>query len=141
MIEKVAAVIIRDHQVLVCRKHGTGVFLSPGGKIEPGETAEQCLRRELREELDVSLAVIRPFGTYTAASALEDEQVRVQVFIANIDGEPEPSTEIVELAWVGSDVGRNNGLSVGSVFAEQVIPDLIDEGMIVPDERQDLWNG
>lgn len=134
MIEKAAAVIIRHQEVLVCRKLGTDVFLSPGGKLETRETMEQCLKREVREELDVGLDWVRPFGAYSAASALEADQVRIEVFIVGIDGEPSPSSEIVELAWVGADLGRGSGITVGSVFAEQVIPDLVDEGMIAPIE-------
>jgi 8-oxo-dGTP diphosphatase len=49
------AIVLRDHQVLVCqRKRGSRYELKwefPGGKVEPGESLEDCVRRELREEL------------------------------------------------------------------------------------------
>lgn len=57
MVRVVAAVIRRDGDVLLCRRRLTdrhpGKWEFPGGKLEPGESIEQCLRRELREELDV----------------------------------------------------------------------------------------
>jgi len=56
-----AAIIIRAGEVLVARRrpglHLAGHWEFPGGKIEPGETAEQCLVRELREELGIDCRV------------------------------------------------------------------------------------
>jgi 8-oxo-dGTP diphosphatase len=50
-----AAVIISDGKVLIARrKKGEtheGLWEFPGGKVEPGETPQQCLERELIEEL------------------------------------------------------------------------------------------
>ena len=59
-----AAVIMRDGQVFATQR-GYGAYKDywefPGGKIEPGETAEEALAREIREELDTEIAVEAPF--------------------------------------------------------------------------------
>lgn len=60
LIRVVAAVVSRDGELLVCqrplhKRHG-GLWEFPGGKCEPGESDEDALRRELREELGVELA-------------------------------------------------------------------------------------
>ena len=59
-----AAVILRDGQVFATQR-GYGAYKDywefPGGKIEPGETAEEALAREIREELDTEIAVEAPF--------------------------------------------------------------------------------
>jgi 8-oxo-dGTP diphosphatase len=56
-----AAVIERDGRLLVTRRlegsHMGGRWEFPGGKCEPGETVEQCLAREIREELGAEVVV------------------------------------------------------------------------------------
>ncbi|HHT91046.1 MAG: (deoxy)nucleoside triphosphate pyrophosphohydrolase [Bacillota bacterium] len=55
-----AAIIQQGDQVLLCqRKEGAlaGKWEFPGGKIEDGETPEECLVREIREELGITIEV------------------------------------------------------------------------------------
>ena len=61
MIEVAAGLIIRSSEILVCQRKRTARYPLqwefPGGKLEPGETAAQCLRRELQEELGIDAVV------------------------------------------------------------------------------------
>ena len=58
---RVAAAIIRDGDRIFATQRGYGPYKDgwefPGGKIEPGETPEQALKREIREELDAEIEV------------------------------------------------------------------------------------
>ena len=60
MIEVVAAIICQDNQIFATQR-GYGDFKDgwefPGGKVEPGETPETALVREIREELAVEISV------------------------------------------------------------------------------------
>ncbi|WP_237189318.1 NUDIX domain-containing protein [Rothia nasimurium] len=51
----VSALVIRNSlgEVLTVRKRGTTGFMLPGGKPEPGETAEETARREAAEDVNV----------------------------------------------------------------------------------------
>lgn len=57
----VTAAVIRDgDKVLIAQRQGAplaGKWEFPGGKLEPGEGPEECLARELREELGIEVAV------------------------------------------------------------------------------------
>lgn len=68
MLKVAAAVIVRDGLVMAARKraglHLAGLWEFPGGKIEPGETPEECLRRELWEEFGVRCEI----GSFLAES-------------------------------------------------------------------------
>ena len=61
MIKVTAAIIEREGVFLIARrsagKHMAGKWEFPGGKIEPGETPEECLVRELKEEFDIDVKV------------------------------------------------------------------------------------
>ncbi|HEY6169964.1 MAG TPA: 8-oxo-dGTP diphosphatase MutT [Verrucomicrobiae bacterium] len=61
LIEVSASLIFRDGKLLITQRpdegHLANLWEFPGGKREPDETFEECLARELREELGVEVAV------------------------------------------------------------------------------------
>lgn len=59
-IEVVASIIHQDGKILATQRgYGDfkGLWEFPGGKMEPGETPEEALRREIREELNIDISV------------------------------------------------------------------------------------
>lgn len=58
---KVVAAVIRNENKIFATKRGYGEYKGwwefPGGKIEPGETPQAALRREIKEELDTEISV------------------------------------------------------------------------------------
>lgn len=63
-IEVVAAILRKDDRIFATEK-GYGEFKGywefPGGKVEPGESLEEALRREIREELQVEIHMEEKF--------------------------------------------------------------------------------
>jgi len=59
---RVAAIIVRDGEILLVRhvKHGKTYWLLPGGGVRYGETLEEALGRELKEETNLDVVVERP---------------------------------------------------------------------------------
>ena len=64
---RVAAAVIRDGEKIFAVQRGYGEFKDgwefPGGKIEPGETPEEAIVREIKEELDTEVEVIELLDT------------------------------------------------------------------------------
>ena len=63
-VKVVAAIIVNSGKVLSCKRgygNHKGEWEFPGGKIENGETFEEALKREIKEELDIEIEVERFF--------------------------------------------------------------------------------
>lgn len=93
VVEVSAGLIFRAGRLLITQRHPDshlgGLWEFPGGKREAGESYEQCLVRELREELDVEVQVGRLFEEIT--HAYPEKTVRLQFLICRlIAGEPRP---------------------------------------------------
>lgn len=60
-IAVVAGILVRGGDILICQRHHTDRYglqwEFPGGKLQPGESPEQGLHRELKEELNVDASV------------------------------------------------------------------------------------
>lgn len=57
---RVVGVAVHENAVLLHQAAGEAFWSFPGGRAEFGETAEQTLKREMREELDTEIEVMRP---------------------------------------------------------------------------------
>ncbi len=86
----VAALIVRGDKFLICKrpahKARGGLWEFAGGKTEPGETKEEALVRECREELGVFLTVGEVFAE--VEHVYPDLKVRLTVFRAETADEP-----------------------------------------------------
>jgi 8-oxo-dGTP diphosphatase len=104
IIDKVAWVHIENGRVLSTRSRGKDTCYLPGGKRDPGETDEQCLRREIREELAVELEpeTLRKLGTWEAQAHGNPEGVKIVMACYDADyvGELRASAEIDEFFWL-----------------------------------------
>jgi 8-oxo-dGTP diphosphatase len=98
-----AAVVWRDGRVLLTRRPPGGPFglkwEFPGGKLEPGESAEQALVRELREELGVG-AVTRGTLAVEAHEYAHGLSVKLHFVRCELDSlDFSPSPEVHEVRW------------------------------------------
>lgn len=116
-------------EVLAVRKSGTGSYMQPGGKLEPGETAREAAEREIAEELGVLVEAesLEELGEFTARAANEPSTiVHASVFLAAADWLPrdvEVQAEIAEALWCPVD-RLPEGRRLAPLMTEHILPAL-----------------
>jgi len=104
----VGVLVVRDGQVLMGRRtspHGRGTWSPPGGKAEPGETAEETARRELVEETGLVGAVPRVVAETVDSFATGETWRTHWVLLDWVSGEPEvlEPDEVDSWGWYAWD--------------------------------------
>lgn len=98
----IAAIMERNGKILIARRAPdqplAGKWEFPGGKMELGESPEECLARELKEELDLEVVVGDFFAetTYTYSTGT----VRLLTYFVEAEAEDIESRVHDALAWV-----------------------------------------
>ena len=94
-----AAIIVKKGKILIAKRR-EGKWEFPGGRIEKGETPEECLKREIEEELSLGLTNIKFFTT------VKYTEVVLHVFIANCSGKI-VMKEHEDVRWIGLEELNN----------------------------------
>lgn len=67
IVKVTAAILEKDGKIIIAQRknsdHLSGKWEFPGGKIEPGETPQECLARELKEEFDIEATIGAHIGS------------------------------------------------------------------------------
>jgi 8-oxo-dGTP diphosphatase len=103
-IDKLAWLYIEEKRLLAARSKGKVAYYIPGGKREQGESDEEALTREIKEELSVDLLpeTIGYVGEFKAQADGKPEgtMVRMTCYQASFRGEIAAAAEIEEATWI-----------------------------------------
>lgn len=125
-ITRIAGIIIQDGKMLMLKGKGYKELWTPGGKIKEGESDEECLRRELQEEIGVNLIKLKFFGEYLGHSFYQPEIALIErVYLVTIDGEIKPNNEIKDFVCFLKKDFETKKYPMITVTEKQIIPDLI----------------
>ena len=103
-LEVVCALIVNNAgKILACQRSAetslAGKWEFPGGKIEPSESAEAALRREILEELEVSISILKPLAI--VRHRYPDFEIALSPFLCVINGSELPNAlEHSQIRWV-----------------------------------------
>lgn len=113
--------IVRDGKVLLVRFNDqkgewSGKLTVPGGKVEFGESAKDCVRREAREEIGVEVEPLRLVNVNEARDvSWKDGSKKHFVFLNYqcriISGEPKAGSDAAEILWVSPEEIRDELLN------------------------------
>ena len=122
----VSAAILRDGKILIvrrARKPALGVYTLPGGVVEAGETLEEAVRREVREETALDIEPVTLAGHREViirdAQARTERHFVILCFASRwLSGEPQLNDELDEARWI--DPQELAGLKTTEGLAEIV---------------------
>lgn len=128
-IHKVGAVILKNKKILALKKRNHDLLITPGGKIHENESAVECLKREIIEEINCTLNSYVYLNTYSAPSSDNiDINLIMDVYLVSIDGEPHPSNEITDCVWLS--YAETFQYPIASILGTMIIPLLREKNLI-----------
>ena len=104
LIDKLAWIEIKDKSILSTKAFGKDKYYLPGGKRENGETDEEALSREIKEELSVVIKrdTLKFVGVFQAQAHghATGTIVKMTCYTADYTGQLKPDSEIEEIKWL-----------------------------------------
>jgi 8-oxo-dGTP diphosphatase len=88
-VPAVSVALVRGDRILLVRRGRSpslGLYAFPGGRVEPGETAEEAARRELMEETGLTAGTLSPYREYLIEPEEKPIGFRLQVFVGSYGG-------------------------------------------------------
>jgi len=120
MRRTIRGLVIQDRKVLLVTGHDADFYWTPGGGVETNETAEQTLRREIYEELGVTIKTLTPYSSY------DYEDQKVENYSIEIEEDIVLGSEITGTMWYSSALSLNTS----NGFKDMVLPHLLKDGLI-----------
>jgi 8-oxo-dGTP diphosphatase len=129
-IHKVIAIVVQDNGFLMVRKKGKEIWTNLGGKPEEGETEEEALLREIKEETGCHAHIIRKLGDIVEKAIFDEGQVKLSFYEVKLHGQIEcKDEELAEVKFLPRDY-KQKGFKLPATIEEKVIPWCIKEGVL-----------
>lgn len=122
---RIGAVIIKRKKLLIVSSADAIHYWTPGGRPLPGESHEQTLRRELKEELSVTLKYFRPYISYEII--IDKERLISHYYLVTFKGEASPQNEIKKITWLSKEDFEQKKLKISKGMNKFLIPKLIKD--------------
>lgn len=128
--DRISAVIIKDKKILLVTGFKEEFYWTPGGKLESGESHEQTLRRELKEELGIELIETKPYFTYEGFNVVLKEKQTVHCYFVSFKGNIIPNQEITKFGWFSKEDFKNKRIRMFEEAEKSFIPRILKDGLL-----------
>ncbi|HHW30796.1 MAG TPA: 8-oxo-dGTP diphosphatase MutT [Clostridiaceae bacterium] len=127
MKQVTAAIIRQDNKVLIAQRAADDecglLWEFPGGKLEEGETPEECITREIKEELNLDVEVIDIFTT--SIYRYNSQDIKFTVFNVRLIGGNLRLNVHNQVKWVDINQLKNyNFMPADIEFVEKLVRDV-----------------
>jgi 8-oxo-dGTP diphosphatase len=95
-------VLIEGNRILLVKRGRDpfkGEWAVPGGRIEDNETAEECAKREMKEETGLIIDLIKLTGVYSDPMRDPRKVIAVAYLVKRVGGEPKAGDDASEVKW------------------------------------------
>ncbi|MBI2664253.1 NUDIX domain-containing protein [Candidatus Woesearchaeota archaeon] len=122
-IMKHALLVIKNNKILLNVEKKQKLLLLPGGKPIKGENYLQCLKREIKEELnaEISTATLKPLGRFEDIAADNESIITVYLYLGELKTKPKPCNEVKRIVWFGA---KNDPYRLSPVIRNKIMPYL-----------------
>ncbi len=125
---RIAAIIIEKGKILFLKGKRYEELWTPGGKVDGEETDEECLKRELIEEIGVEITNSKFFKEYKTVSFYNPNlNLTERFYTVTIRGEIKPAHEIESFVWFSKDDYFSKKYPMITHTEDDLIPDLIKD--------------
>ncbi len=129
IVRVTAAIFVNDGMLLIAKRKSTrrlpNLWEFPGGKIEPNETPEECLKRELKEEFDIDVTV----GEYLGSNihTYDFGTIDLMAYRTDWNGGDFKLLDHEEIRWVFThELDQFDFAPADTVFVEQLMSAAIE---------------
>ena len=99
-------ILVEGNKILLIKRAkepGLGKWAVPGGRIEENETAEECLKREFKEETGLDIEPLKLTGIYSEPDRDPRKIIGAAYIVKRIGGELKAGDDAGEVKWVALD--------------------------------------
>lgn len=128
MTNWVGLLYIKNKKILMVREEDKDFFVLPGGRLEPNESEDDALKRELEEELGVKVSDYKFFDKFQLQGRAEGERINFTVYTIDSLDSFSAQNDIAETAWVDSEF-ESKGIKIGAI-TKVLIPKLKEKNLI-----------
>ena len=107
-------------------------YITLGGKINPGESDEQCLEREIKEEIGCTMKNPRHFATFEGPTHDFKQTLKMICYFCDIEGEIQlnPNDNVDGYRWISKEDCKQIENELAHMLKVNIIPELIKHKLL-----------